>query len=35
VVRAPAPFHHDAHRLQLREVLAQLGSNELLAPDLT
>ena len=31
---AAAGFHHDVHRLQLREVRRQLGPRQLLAPDL-
>ena len=34
VVRAAAGLHHDAHRLQLREVRRKLGSRQLLAADL-
>src|SRR5206468_9519813 len=34
MVRAAARFHHHPHGLQLSEVIAELGSSELLAPDL-
>jgi hypothetical protein len=34
VVRAAARFHHHARRLQSGEEIAELGSTELLAPDL-
>jgi hypothetical protein len=34
VVRAAARFHHDAHRLELREVRRPLRSRQLLATDL-
>jgi hypothetical protein len=34
VVRAAASLHHDAHRLELREVLGQPGTRQLLAANL-
>jgi hypothetical protein len=33
-VRAAARFHHHARRLQSGEEIAELGSTDLLAPDL-